>query len=112
MLGIARSERQVAPHVSVGYAPERGPKLELRYGAADAQSQLVDDDLAARAKARQLQLSIDVSDYVRESLNRPEANLRLEYRYDFGKSEESRDNSGRDQEGGHALLVTFSTPLN
>ena len=112
MLGNRRAERQVAPHVSIGYAPENGPKLELRYGAADAQSQLVDDDLAARAKARQLQLSLDLSDYVRENLNRPDASLRLEYRYDFGKSDESRSNPGPSQEGGHALLVTFSTPLN
>ena len=112
LLGKTRAERQVAPHVSIGYAPEKGPKVELRYGAADAQSQLVDDDLAARAKTRQLQLSVDVSDYVRDRLNRPDASLRLEYRYDFGKPEESRDNSNRDQEGGHALLVTFSTPLN
>lgn len=112
MLGNRRAERQVAPHVSIGYAPENGPKLQLRYGAADAQSQLVDDDLAARAKARQLQLSIDLSDYVRENLNRPDASLRLEYRYDFGKTDESRSNPGPSQEGGHALLVTFSTPLN
>lgn len=112
MLGVKRAEQQMAPHVSIGYAPDHGPKLQLRYGAADAQSQLVDDDLAARAKARQLQLSIDVSDYVRDSLNRPDASLRLEYRYDFGKSDESRGNPGGEQPGGHALLVTFSTPLN
>lgn len=112
VMGRRTAESQIAPHVSVGYAPQRGPRVELRYGAADAQSQLVDDDLSARSKSRQLQLSIDVSDYVRESLNRPEASLRLEYRYDMGSSADRGDTGGRERDGGHALLVTFSTPLN
>jgi hypothetical protein len=115
VLGVSNDGSEYAPHVSVAYAPERGPKVELRFGAADAQSQLVDDNLAARAKTRQLQLSVDVSDYVRESLNRPEANLKLEYRYDFSNSggAGSADPNGlKERDGGHALLVTFSTPLN
>jgi hypothetical protein len=115
VLGFSNSGSEYAPHVSVGYAPERGPKVELRFGAADAQSQLVDDNLAARAKTRQLQLSVDVSDYVRESLNRPEASLKLEYRYDFSNSGSagSADPNGlKESDGGHAILVTFATPLN
>jgi hypothetical protein len=115
VLGQSNSGSEYAPHVSVAYAPERGPKVELRFGAADAQSQIVDDNLAARAKTRQLQLSVDVSDYVRESLNRPEASLKLEYRYDFSNSggAGSADPNGlKERDGGHALLVTFSTPLN
>ncbi len=112
VLGRRTAESQMAPHVSIGYAPDRGPRVELRYGAADAQSQLVDDDLSARSKGQQLQLSIDVSDYVRESLNRPEASLRLEYRYDMGKSSDRGETAARERDGGHALLVTFSTPLN
>ena len=112
VLGVSDSGSEYAPHVSVGYAPERGPKVELRFGAADAQSQIVDDNLAARAKTRQLQLSVDVSDYVRESLNRPEASLKLEYRYDFSNSGSADPNGLKERDGGHALLVTFSTPLN
>jgi len=112
VLGVSNSGSEYAPHVSVAYAPERGPKVELRFGAADAQSQIVDDNLAARAKTRQLQLSVDVSDYVRESLNRPEASLKLEYRYDFSNSGGADPNGLKERDGGHALLVTFSTPLN
>ncbi len=111
-LGIQQSDSQIAPHITIGYAPERGPRVELRYGAADAQSQLIDDDLSARSKTRQLQLSVDMSAYAQDVLNRPDASLRLEYRYDFGKVVESRDAGERAREGGHALLVTFSTPLN
>ena len=112
VLTNSRSESEVAPHLSIAYEPERGPKVELRFGAADAQSQIVDDNLAARAKTRQLQLSVDVSDYVRESLNRPDAKLKLEYRYDFSNSGGNDTSSIQDRDGGHALLLTFSTPLN
>lgn len=112
VLGLSNAGSEYAPHVSVAYAPERGPKVELRFGAADAQSQIVDDNLAARAKTRQLQLSVDVSDYVREGLNRPEASLKLEYRYDFSSSGTPDPEGPKEREGGHALLVTFSTPLN
>ncbi len=110
VLGVKSSGSEVAPHISIAYEPERGPKIELRFGAADAQSQLVDDNLAARARTRQLQLSVDVSDYVREELNRPDAKLKLEYRYDFSGGE--RDTVNGRGDGSHALLVTFSTPLN
>lgn len=110
--GMRNAGSEVAPHASIAYAPEHGPKVELRFGAADAQSQIVDDNLAARAKTRQLQLSVDLSDYVREGLNRPEANLKLEYRYDFGRSDSPTPTGLREQEGGHAVLLTFSTPLN
>lgn len=110
VLGVKSSGSEIAPHISVAYEPERGPKIELRFGAADAQSQLVDDNLAARARTRQLQLSVDVSDYVREELNRPDATLKLEYRYDFSGGE--RDTVNGRGDGSHALLVTFSTPLN
>ena len=112
MLGARSSGSEYAPHVSVGYAPEHGPKIELRFGAADAQSQIVDDNVAARAKTRQLQLSLDVSDYVRDELNRPDAKLKLEYRYDFSNGGDSAGVGTRERDGGHALLVTFSTPLN
>jgi hypothetical protein len=112
VLGVDSSGSEVAPHVSVAYAPERGAKVELRFGAADAQSQLVDDNLAARAKTKQLQLSVDVSDYVRDELNRPDAKLKLEYRYDFSGGDSANATGGRERDGGHALLVTFSTPLN
>lgn len=110
LLGQKSSGSEYAPHVSVAYEPEHGPKIELRYGAADAQSQIVDDNLAARAKTKQLQLSVDVSDYVRDELNRPDAKLKLEYRYDLSDSGDTSPASRGD--GGHALLVTFSTPLN
>lgn len=112
VLGARNSDSQTAPHVSVAYEPEHGPKVELRFGAADAQSQIVDDNLAARAKTKQLQLSVDVSDYVRDELNRPDAKLKLEYRYDFSNGSDNAGNGLRERDGGHALLVTFSTPLN
>ncbi|MEQ1754113.1 MAG: hypothetical protein ABL973_08260 [Micropepsaceae bacterium] len=112
VLGVRNSDSQTAPHVSIAYEPEHGPKVELRFGAADAQSQIVDDNLAARAKTRQLQLSVDVSDYVRDELNRPDAKLKLEYRYDFSNGSDNAGNGLRERDGGHALLVTFSTPLN
>jgi hypothetical protein len=110
LLGQKSSGSEYAPHVSVAYEPEHGPKVELRFGAADAQSQIVDDNLAARAKTRQLQLSVDVSDYVRDELNRPDAKLKLEYRYDL--SDNGGGTTAGHGDGGHALLVTFSTPLN
>ncbi len=109
--GIRTAQSEVAPHVSIAYAPENGPKIELRYGAADAQSQIIDDNLAARAKTKQLQLSVDVSSFAQEELGKPDAKLKLEYRYDLNGSD--RDPvSGRERGGGHALLLTFSTPLN
>ncbi len=111
VMGVKNSGSEYAPHVSVGYEPEHGAKIELRFGAADAQSQIVDDNLAARAKTKQVQLSVDVSDYVREELDRPDAKLKLEYRYDFSGGERETTN-GRERDGGHAVLVTFSTPLN
>ena len=111
-LGLKQSDSQLAPHITIGYAPDNGPRVELRYGAADAQSQLVDDDLSARSKSRQLQLSVDMSAYAQDVLNRPDASLRLEYRYDFGKVAENSNAGDRSRAGGHALLVTFSTPLN
>jgi len=109
--GIRNSDSQIAPHVSVAYAPENGPKIELRFGAADAQSQIIDDNVAARAKTRQLQLSVDLSSFAQEEMNRADAKLKLEYRYDLNGSD--RDPvSGRERGGGHAVLLTFSTPLN
>lgn len=109
--GIRSAESEVAPHVSIAYAPDDGPRVELRVGAADAQSQLVDDNLAARAKTRQLQLSVDLSSFAQEELNRPDAKLKLEYRYDLNGSDKDPV-SGRERGGGHAVLLTFSTPLN
>lgn len=109
-LDVRRAESEIAPHVSVAYAPQGGPKVELRLGAADAASQIIDDNLAARSKTRQLQLSVDLSNFVQEELNRDDAKLKLEYRYDLNGAE--RDANGRERGGGHALLVTFSTPLN
>jgi hypothetical protein len=109
--GVRSAEREIAPHVSVAYEPEDGPRIELRYGAADAQSQIIDDNVAARAKTKQIQLSIDVSTFAQEELNKPDAKLKLEYRYDLNGSD--RDPvSGRERGGGHAVLLTFSTPLN
>lgn len=109
--GERRAEREIAPHVSVAYAPEGGPTVELRFGAADAQSQIIDDNVAARAKTKQIQLSVDLSSFAQEELNKPDAKLRLEYRYDLNGSD--RDPvSGRERGGGHALLLTFATPLN
>ena len=109
--GVHSRDSQVAPHVSVAYAPAGGPKIELRLGAADAQSQIVDDDLAARAKTRQLQLSVDLSTFAQDELNKPDAKLKLEYRYDLSGSDKDPV-SGRERGGGHAVLLTFSTPLN
>ena len=109
--GIRRTESEVAPHLSVAYAPEHGPKIELRYGAADAQSQIIDDNLAARAKTKQLQLSVDVSTFAQEELGKPDAKLKLEYRYDLNGSDRDPA-SGKERGGGHAVLLTFSTPLN
>jgi hypothetical protein len=109
--GNRTAESEIAPHVSVAYAPENGPRVELRLGAADAQSQIIDDNLAARSKTRQVQLSVDLSSFAQEELNKPDAKLKLEYRYDLNGSD--RDPvSGRERGGGHALLLTFSTPLN
>ena len=108
---IPDRQREIAPHVSVAYAPEHGPKIELRYGAADAQSQLVDDNLAARARTKQLQLSVDISEFAQNELNKPDAKLKLEYRYDLNGND--RDPvTGRVRGGGQAVLLTFSTPLN
>ena len=109
--GVRTAQSEVAPHVSVAYAPENGPRIELRYGAADAQSQIIDDNLAARARTKQLQLSVDISTFAQEELNKPDAKLKLEYRYDLNGSD--RDPvTGRERGGGHAVLLTFSTPLN
>jgi hypothetical protein len=108
--GVRSAESEIAPHISVAYAPEGGPRVELRVGAADAQSQIIDDNVAARAKTRQLQLSVDLSSFAQEELNKPDAKLKLEYRYDLNGS--FRDASGRERGGGHAVLVTFATPLN
>lgn len=109
--GVRTAQSEIAPHISVAYAPENGPRIELRYGAADAQSQILDDNLAARAKTKQLQLSVDISTFAQEELNKPDAKLKLEYRYDLNGSD--RDPvSGRERGGGHAVLLTFSTPLN
>jgi len=109
--GIRNADSEIAPHVSVAYAPADGPRIELRLGAADAQSQIIDDNVAARAKTRQLQLSVDLSTFVQEELNKPDAKLKLEYRYDLNGS--NRDPvSGRERGGGHAVLLTFATPLN
>lgn len=111
VLGERHTDREIAPHVSVAYAPENGPTVELRFGAAAAQSQIIDDNLAARARTRQIQLSVDVSNLVQDELNRPDAKLKLEYRYDLSGGD--RDPAtGRERNGGHALLVTFATPLN
>jgi hypothetical protein len=109
-LGVRNADSEIAPHVSIAYAPDGGPTVELRLGAADAQSQIIDDNLAARSKTRQLQLSVDLSTFAQEELNREDAKLKLEYRYDLNGSE--RDAAGRERGGGHALLLTFSTPLN
>lgn len=109
-LGVRNAQSEIAPHVSIAYSPDAGPKVELRLGAADAQSQIIDDNLAARSKTRQLQLSVDLSSFAQEELNRDDAKLKLEYRYDLNGSE--RDAAGREKGGGHALLLTFSTPLN
>jgi hypothetical protein len=109
-LGVRNADSEIAPHVSVAYAPEGGPRIELRLGAADAQSQIIDDNVAARSKTRQLQLSVDLSSFAQTELNRDDAKLKLEYRYDLNGSE--RDAAGRERGGGHALLLTFSTPLN
>jgi hypothetical protein len=111
MNGIRKADREIAPHVSVAYAPESGPKIELRFGAADAQSQIIDDNVAARAKTRQVQLSVDLSSFAQDELNRPDAKLKLEYRYDLNGSDRDPA-SGRERGGGHAVLLTFATPLN
>lgn len=106
-----RAEREIAPHVSIAYAPENGPRVELRFGAADAQSQIIDDNVAARAKTRQLALSVDLSNFAQDELNKPDAKLKLEYRYDLSGSD--RDPiTQRERGGGHALLLTFAAPLN
>ena len=111
LLGVRNTESEIAPHVSVAYAPADGPKIELRLGAADARSQIIDDNVAARSKTRQLQLSVDLSNFAQEELNKPDAKLKLEYRYDLNGSDKDPV-SGRERGGGHALLLTFSTPLN
>ncbi len=104
-------EKRIAPHISFAYSSEDFPTIEVRLGAADARTVVGVDDIPASAKARQLQVSLDLSNFVQEQLNKPQARLKLEYRRDL----ESSDNhlGGRfAHEGDQALLLTFSTPLN
>lgn len=104
-------ESRVAPHISFAYAAEDFPAIEVRVGAADARSIVGVDDIPASAKARQLQISLDLSNFVREELGKPQAQLRLEYRRDLENGDDNR--GGRfAREGDQALLLTFSTPLN
>ena len=104
-------QSRIAPHVSFAYEAEDFPTIEVRVGAADATSIVGVEDIPASAKARQLQVSLDLSNFVQEQLNKPEAKLKLEYR----RALESGDSNlgGRfAHQGDQALLLTFSTPLN
>ena len=65
----------------------------------------------ASAKARQLQISLDLSHFVQDELNKPQAQLKLEYRRELENGDSNL--GGRfAHEGDQALLLTFSTPLN
>jgi hypothetical protein len=104
-------QSRIAPHVSFAYSSEDFPTIEVRVGAADARSIVGVDDIPASAKARQLQISLDLSNFVQEELGKPQAQLKLEYRREL----ENSDNNlgGRfAREGEQALLLTFSSPLN
>ena len=104
-------ESRIAPHISFAYASEDFPTIEVRLGAADARSIVGIDDMPASAKARQLQISLDLSNFVQQELNKPQAQLKLEYRRELENGDSNL--GGRSaREGDQALLVTFSTPLN
>lgn len=104
-------ESRVAPHISFAYGSEDFPTIEVRVGAADARSIVGVDDMPASAKARQVQISLDLSHFVQDQLNKPQAQLKLEYRRELENSDSNL--GGRfAREGDQALLVTFSTPLN
>lgn len=110
-LTTSRRESRVAPHISFAYSAEDFPTIEVRLGAADARSIVGVDDMPASAKARQLQISLDLSNFVRDELNKPQAQLKLEYRRELENADNNR--GGRfAREGDQALLLTFSTPLN
>ena len=104
-------ESRVAPHISFAYSAEDFPTIEVRLGAADARSIVGVDDMPASAKARQLQISLDLSNFVRDELNKPQAQLKLEYRREL-ESSDSNIGGRFAREGDQALLLTFSTPLN
>jgi len=104
-------ETRVAPHVSFAYSSDDFPTVEVRIGAADARSIVGVDDIPASAKARQVQVSLDLSSFVQDQLGKPEARLKLEYRRQLDNSDTNQ--GGRfAHEGDQALLLTFSTPLN
>jgi len=104
-------ETRVAPHVSFAYSSDDFPTVEVRIGAADARSIVGVDDIPASAKARQVQISLDLSNLVQDELGKPEAKLKLEYRRQLDSSDTNQ--GGRfAHEGDQALLLTFSTPLN
>ena len=103
-------ETRVAPHVSFAYSSKDFPTVEVRVGAADARTIVGVDDIPASAKARQLQVSLDLSNFVQDQLGRPEAKLKLEYRRQLDKTDDPSVPSAR--QGDQALLLTFSTPLN
>ena len=66
---------------------------------------------AIRRAASVLQISLDLSNFVQEELNKPQAQLKLEYRRELESSDTNL--GGRfAREGDQALLLTFSTPLN
>jgi hypothetical protein len=104
-------QTRVAPHLSVAYEAADFATIELRVGAADANSIVGVDDMPASAKARQLQISLDLSNFVQDQLNRPEAKLKLEYRRELDTGDAKAGNRFA-HEGDQALLLTFSTPLN
>ncbi len=104
-------ESRIAPHVSFAYSSDDFPTVEVRVGAADARSIVGVDDIPASAKARQIQVSLDLSNFVQDQLGKPEARLKLEYRRQLDNSDTNQ--GGRfAHEGDQALLLTFSTPLN
>ncbi|MBI1212050.1 MAG: hypothetical protein GC190_11350 [Alphaproteobacteria bacterium] len=104
-------ESRVAPHISFAYSSEDFPTVEVRVGAADARTVVGVDDIPASAKARQLQISLDLSNFVQDQLSKPQAQLKLEYRRELENSDTKLGGRFAHQ-GDQALLLTFSTPLN
>lgn len=108
------ADSAVSGTFSIRYAPTRGPKFSASLGRSQDEFAFDALSLSSRSKATTLAVSLDLTDFVQDRLNRRDTHLTLQYRHQLHESAVSYDALTPEEatRNTDALLVSFRTPLN
>ncbi len=108
---LSFNDTYVLANLSLAYTPKSGPRINFRLGHSRDEFALDEagDPWSQRSMSYNLSASVDLSNYVQKTLDRPDLNLKAEYRrrLDDHRTTDAPDRQKDDE----AFLLSFDTSL-